>query len=356
MQETVELFILNYNGLSFLNQTIESVLAQTYPFKKVILSDNGSTDKSVTKARLFENRGLEIRTRSPGTGDCYSHYNLCLEEVCAPFVGIFHGDDLYEPTLVEKQIQFFEAHPEIDAVLTAGIAIDSHNQGLWMIQIPETLAYPILKQEQLFEHTIKAGNSFLLCPSALFRSSVFKKIGKFKAEYPYCGDLEMWFRILFYGGGLGYLNEPLIRYRMSTSQGSHLYENAREEESEFFKMTDTYLKKFPVSSKTLAAYEALRHLDHYQAGLNRLAKRGEFKLFQNELKWFYQPKNQQYRRQFGFIDRIKLFGGRFILPFSETRARIPLAQFLNRQTDVRLSGWIKMVLKFKRIFKWAKRF
>ena len=40
MGPKVEVFILNYNGSEALLQTLESVLAQTYSHKKIILSDS----------------------------------------------------------------------------------------------------------------------------------------------------------------------------------------------------------------------------------------------------------------------------------------------------------------------------
>ena len=44
---SVAIVILNWNGKSFLQQFIPSVLASVYPNKRVIVADNGSSDDSI---------------------------------------------------------------------------------------------------------------------------------------------------------------------------------------------------------------------------------------------------------------------------------------------------------------------
>jgi GT2 family glycosyltransferase len=352
----VEIFVLNYNGGPYLSRTLRTIFGQTYPRLRVILSDNGSTDSSAAQAQTeFGKDGLEVRFRNPGTGDCYSHYNLCLSEARAPYVAIFHGDDLYAPEMVSKQIAFLESHSAVDAVLCAGTAIDENDRQIWPIRIPAGLAYPVLDPRQVLEHTLRNGNSFFICPSALFRTDLFGRIGPVRADFISCGDLELFLRIALYGRGLGYLDELLFQYRMSTRQGSSTQERARTGASEFFVMLDELLAQpgLPVriSDETRRAYEALRHLDRLQAGLNRLAKSGrDQELLRQEANWFSSPEGRAHARNFGGLDRIRVacvrFGIRRILwyPALASAAARRLINFV----DPRTSPLMQLALRVNR--------
>ena len=346
MSTPVDVFIVNYNGGDRLLPTVKSVLAQTYANKRVILSDNNSTDGSPDTVRHLT--GLEYRTNRPGTGDCYGHYNSCLPDVRSPYVAFFHNDDLYEPTILEKQIALMEANPALDAVLTAGTAIGAHDEPLWPIRLPKGLDSPILNRQQVFEYTLCHGSSFLICPSALFRTSTFERLGLMRADLVYCGDMEMWLRILFRGGGLGYLDEPLIRYRMAVGQGSSAYELNRTELSEFFTMSESYIAQYPVSSQVRESFEALKRLDLFQAGLNRLAKGQSPDLYFEQLQWLTSEKGKKFNRKFGAVDRLRILGARAVAPLAATRLGPVLARWVIRETDPRRSFALRSALKLKR--------
>jgi GT2 family glycosyltransferase len=350
MNPAVDLFVINYNGGDALFEALDSVVDQTYVNKRVILSDNESTkgDPERVRERGYEARGVEIRVRKPGSGHCYAHYNVCLPEAQAPYVGIFHNDDVYAPDIVAKQVGFLEAHPALDAVVTAGTAVDPDGRVLWPIRIPGEFDRPILNPRQVFEYTLRHGNSFFVAPSALFRTEVFRKLGALRAELPYCGDLELFMRILFRGGGIGYLDEPLIRYRISTVQGSSVYERTRVAESEFFRMMDEYLKEFGATDETREAYEALRELDLFQAGLNRLARDGDADMFLRHLENLRAPGARRWVRRFGAVDRLKLAGAAALAPWARGRAGRWLARQLIERTDPRATPALAWALKAKR--------
>lgn len=353
---SVELYVFNYNGGELLLQTLESVLSQDYINKKVILSDNESSDDSVDRAQeKFRNQNLEVRLRNPGTGGCYSHSNVCIAECKSPYIAFLHGDDLYPSHTVSKQIEFLENNPDVDVVLTAGWAIDEKNERLWPIRLPDSLTGPILTFEDIFKYTLKHGSSIFICPSALFRTSVFSRVGLF-ADLPYCGDMEMWLRILE-KGKLAYLNEPLINYRIVFGQGTSRYERNRIDQSEFFLMLDSYLERHSVDSETRADFEALKKLDLFAAGLNRLILQADSRLLNEVLDWFAQAENQKRLKNFGTVDRLKLnfaqwlrpllisnqksapFFGKLLLEFTDPRAMAPLRWAMGTYRKIKAVDW-----------------
>jgi glycosyltransferase involved in cell wall biosynthesis len=59
MQPSVAIVILNFNGKNYLQQFLPSVVASSYPNKKIIIADNGSTDSSIQFLKKLSEQGLE---------------------------------------------------------------------------------------------------------------------------------------------------------------------------------------------------------------------------------------------------------------------------------------------------------
>lgn len=351
----VEIFVLNYNGLPYLEQTLRTVIGQSYHNIKVILSDDNSKDLSVERANLIGGPELEVRVRVPGTGNVHPHCNICIGEATAPYIGLFHADDLYDPQIVEKQVAFLNAHPDVDVVLTAAIAIDSNDEALWPMKPPAELKLPVFDANQITRHFLRHGNSFFVFPSALYRRSTFEKVGTFRTDLKNAGDLEMWMRILSRVGKIGFIDEPLIFYRLSLSQGSSAYDRNRVGSAEFFQVMDEYLT-LPsltqgIADQDLKAYSALRSLDRLQIGLNLLSRKGESKLLFEALDELDQEHVRASLKNFGGVDRIKIAATRLVRPGLRSSSGPRIARWLIEQTDPRSGRLMRTALKLKRMVR-----
>ncbi len=96
----VSIVVLNYNYARFLNQAIDSALAQTYPSCEVVVVDNGSTDHSVEVAQAFGSRIRLVRqTVNIGQGQ---GYNLGFEAARGEWLIWLDADDLLDPDAVAQ--------------------------------------------------------------------------------------------------------------------------------------------------------------------------------------------------------------------------------------------------------------
>ena len=345
---SVDVFVLNYNGLPLLEKTLKTVLAQTYAAKAVILSDDNSKDGSIARVKEIAGDQIEIRVRNPGTGNVHAHCNVCMKESKANYVALFHADDLYEPTMLEKQVAFLDAHPEVDVVLTAATAIDENDTPLWPIQAPEGLTLPVLDAAQVVKFLARHGNSFFVFPSALYRRTLFNKIEGFRADLKNAGDLEMWLKVLSKGAKIGFINEPLIRYRLAMAQGSSQYERMRFVPAEFFQVMDSYVPKFNLAQDDLSAYEILRSVDQLHIGLNLICKKKDTSVVTQALRTLGRQDKKLVRSSLGGVDRIKLVAVKAALPALKTQAGPMIAGFILEQTDTRSGALMKNALKLKR--------
>ena len=108
------------NEEAFLEEAIQSVLAQTYVRWELLLVDDGSTDASPEIAqryaaaypdqiRYLEHPGHQNRGMS-------ATRNLGLRHARGAYVAFLDGDDVWFPEKLETQVALLEAHPEVGMV------------------------------------------------------------------------------------------------------------------------------------------------------------------------------------------------------------------------------------------------
>jgi glycosyltransferase involved in cell wall biosynthesis len=110
----VSVVVCIYNQERFVCETIESVLAQTYPNLEIILTDDGSTDDTpkLVASYAAQHPGRvqavlsEVNTGIPG------NMNRGLARCRGEFTAWLDGDDLMAPTKVARQVAFLQSHPE----------------------------------------------------------------------------------------------------------------------------------------------------------------------------------------------------------------------------------------------------
>ena len=101
----------------FLEEAIQSVLAQTYPRWELLLVDDGSSDRSSAIARHHAER-------DPDRVRCLEHpghrnlgmsasRNLGLRHARGEYLALLDADDVWLPEKLERQVAILEAHPEV---------------------------------------------------------------------------------------------------------------------------------------------------------------------------------------------------------------------------------------------------
>lgn len=105
------LVIPTYNRSPLLPQTLRSALAQTIPFREIIVVDDGSTDDTAQAVAQFGNRVRYIRTENQGVQKAR---NVGLDAAQSDRVAFCDSDDLLDPEYVEVLSTWLASHPEID--------------------------------------------------------------------------------------------------------------------------------------------------------------------------------------------------------------------------------------------------
>jgi GT2 family glycosyltransferase len=110
---TVAVVILNWNGKSYLQQFLPSVMQSTYPNLKVVIADNASTDGSVSFLQQQYPQIAVIQNRS--NEGFAKGYNTALKKVEAEYFILLNSDIEVTPGWVEPVIELMESDNKIAA-------------------------------------------------------------------------------------------------------------------------------------------------------------------------------------------------------------------------------------------------
>jgi glycosyltransferase involved in cell wall biosynthesis len=112
--ELVSIIIPVYNSAAVLASTIESALDQTYPYKEIIVVDDGSTDESYRIAKAYDSAYIKaIQQRSAGAAVAR---NTGLEVAKGDFIQFLDAGDLLSSNKIELQVAALKNNPDKVAV------------------------------------------------------------------------------------------------------------------------------------------------------------------------------------------------------------------------------------------------
>ena len=132
MPPLVSVIIPIYNMESFLAETLQSVLASTYPHFEVILVDDGSTDRSVNIAQSFVDNDHRVHLfRQENAGPCRAR-NRAVKESKGKYIFPHDADDLLAPHFLSDAVAVLEAQSEVKLVCPT-IEFIGARKGIWQL-------------------------------------------------------------------------------------------------------------------------------------------------------------------------------------------------------------------------------
>jgi glycosyltransferase involved in cell wall biosynthesis len=119
------------NGAQFLAETLDSLLAQSYPDFELIISDNASTDQTEAICREYAARDPRIRYyRSQRDLGLAQNYNFLFEMARGKYFRWAAADDVCKPHYLQRCLEALEHHPEVALAYTKVEFIDENGSGV----------------------------------------------------------------------------------------------------------------------------------------------------------------------------------------------------------------------------------
>ena len=189
-----------YNQSPYVEETMRSVLTQTYHNWEWIIIDDGSTDITKDVVHSYRDERIHYHYQEHGGIDkiCLAH-NKALALSKGEFIALIDGDDLWPEYKLEKQLKSFT---DDAVVLSYGecCLINSAGKEIDYIYVPRdrniSRNNPI--GTSLREFLLKA-NSFIYNPTVLIRRSALERIGGFVVYKGLAHDFPTWCRLSLEG-------------------------------------------------------------------------------------------------------------------------------------------------------------
>ena len=105
-----------YNAAATLEETLQSIAAQSLADFEVVAVDDGSTDETAAILQRWEQQDARFRFLPLPHGGIIPAMNAGLQACRAELVARMDADDRMHPERLAAQVDFMAAHPEVDLV------------------------------------------------------------------------------------------------------------------------------------------------------------------------------------------------------------------------------------------------
>jgi glycosyltransferase involved in cell wall biosynthesis len=175
------------NGERHLEESVRSVLAQSFDDFELIVVDDGSTDGTagiVAALQSADPRVVAVRQENQGLA---ASLNRGLALARAEYVARQDADDLSVPDRFARQIAFLEQHPSVAAVGSSADVID--RSGAVVGALRAERGAPAVKRGLLTLRSTPVHGSMMM------RRDVVLAAGGYRVSFPVGQDYDLWLRL-----------------------------------------------------------------------------------------------------------------------------------------------------------------
>jgi glycosyltransferase involved in cell wall biosynthesis len=179
----VSVVIPAYNAGRYVEEAVDSVLAQTYPAVEILVVDDGSTDDTRERLDPYGDKIRYIRQDNAGPS---AARNNGIRAARGRYVAFLDADDLFHPRRIELQVPVAEADPAVGLVASGQVEGDEVR---WEPIPTDPIPVDHVRLEDLVLRS-----RFGTC-GVLVRAECFAAVGVFDESLGSAEDLDMWMRI-----------------------------------------------------------------------------------------------------------------------------------------------------------------
>ncbi len=210
----VSVAIITYNSEKFVVKAIDSALAQDYPNIEIIISDDASTDSTLTQVKKYVAKypgKIRLLTSKKNKG-AVENWFKCVLACRGKYVTGLAGDDELYPNAISKQVAVMENNSEI-AICYADVSVFHVPSGKEIYRLSQKAPAKSGGVE------IALADSIYYSPTMMFLNKFAPKENSFK-EIRHAADLAFYKEIMILSapkGKIYYLPEILYKYQKHDS-------------------------------------------------------------------------------------------------------------------------------------------
>jgi glycosyltransferase involved in cell wall biosynthesis len=234
--------IPTYNGARHVEEAVTSILDQQGVAFELVISDDRSTDDTLDRIRRAAGDRARIEVNSERLG-LAGNWNRCVALARAPFVGVFHQDDLMRPGHLAAHLNGFG--PETGLVASGGIVIDDSGE-----PVPSTTVEPggLGPDKRRFAPggflPDLAISNPLRCSGVSLRVAAHAAVGGFDPSFRYVVDWDLWARIAE-RFEVAWIGQPTVSIRWHAASETHTFKTGTTDLEETARLLDGLRLRHP---------------------------------------------------------------------------------------------------------------
>ena len=224
----VSVITVVYNGIAHLEQTIRSVINQTYENIEYIIIDGGSTDGTVELLEKYDEY-IDYWVSEKDSG-IYDAMNKGISKATGEIVGLINADDWYEKDAVANVVEnFINSNSD---VVHGSMRIIKESGDSFVKKVETDLS--TFSKGMLLNH-----------PTVFVKRTLYERYGYFNTNYKIVADWELMLRWWLQGISFVGVNATLANFRMGGASSAHLKKSLEEkhcvrEENALIQVIDWY--------------------------------------------------------------------------------------------------------------------
>ena len=207
-----------FNGIDYIQDSINSVLSQSYENFELLIVDNCSTDDTQSIIKAYDDERIRFESNNSNIG-AINNFTKCVELAVGEYFVLLPHDDILLPGALLEFVNTMK-NKNVGFVYSAMQVIDKNGNLLH-----KKINYPgnmLFTSEEALKDLIK---NFMPIQLAMVRTDIIKKLGGFDLNYSLFSDVHLWLRVIFEGWSVYYINTPKSRLRSHDQQGQRAFQN-----------------------------------------------------------------------------------------------------------------------------------
>jgi|TARA_Y100000294_G_C8533919_1_gene328190 glycosyltransferase involved in cell wall biosynthesis len=180
MKKLISVPIPVFNAGKYLNQSINSILNQSYEHFEIIICDDGSNDNSLSIIKSFKDSRIKIFYNEVNTGVLKTR-NKLFKYCKGDYIAFQDADDLSHPERFKVQLEAFMRDPDLMLCGTNFSYVNKKSMVFYQQDVTET---DIEIKSKLLEK-----NMFQF-PSLMINPKVLESIGGFREQFIQLGNIS----------------------------------------------------------------------------------------------------------------------------------------------------------------------
>ncbi|MDR3340326.1 MAG: glycosyltransferase [Candidatus Symbiothrix sp.] len=204
----ISIITVTYNAINDLEQTMQSVFAQTYPNIEYIIIDGGSIDGTINIIRKYKAR-LSFWASEKDKG-IYDAMNKGIRQSKGELIGMINAGDYYEPDAVQVMVAAYHQHPD-DAIFHGNINLLNEDGTFFKIKKPNPDLSQFYKGMSIYH------------PTLFVKKTVYFHDNLYNINYKIAADFDFIVRNYLAGTRFYYVDKVIANFK----QGGYSVKNKR---------------------------------------------------------------------------------------------------------------------------------